>query len=67
MGRIFDLFFTEVVRLNFPKKLKRWIIIYGIVLNCNIDLSWFNYFVFCGIEGKGVILLSEEIKSNIKS
>ncbi|XP_068733835.1 octanoyl-[acyl-carrier-protein]:protein N-octanoyltransferase LIPT2, mitochondrial-like [Montipora capricornis] len=44
----------------------RWITTHGIALNCNIDLSWFNHFVPCGIEGKGVTSLSEETKSNIK-
>ena len=34
-------------------------------MNCNIDLSWFKHFVPCGIEGKGVTSLSEEIGRNI--
>ncbi|XP_067043334.1 octanoyl-[acyl-carrier-protein]:protein N-octanoyltransferase LIPT2, mitochondrial-like [Acropora muricata] len=43
----------------------RWISTHGIALNCNIDLSWFKHFVPCGIEGKSVTSLSEEIGRNI--
>ena len=44
----------------------RWISTHGIALNCNIDLSWFKHFVPCGIEGKGVTSLSEEMKRNVE-
>lgn len=63
-GRIF-------VYKRFPKSplvgihSSRWISTHGIALNCNIDLSWFKHFVPCGIEGKGVTSLSEEIERNI--
>lgn len=44
----------------------RWISTHGIALNCNIDLSWFDHFVPCGIEGKGVTSLSQEANRNIQ-
>ena len=44
----------------------RWISTHGIALNCNIDLGWFNHFVPCGIEGKGVTSLSEETNRTIQ-
>ena len=30
---------------------------HGLALNCNIDLTWFDHIVPCGIEGKGVTSL----------
>lgn len=44
----------------------RWVSTHGIALNCNIDLSWFNHFTPCGIEGKGVTSLSVETNQNIQ-
>jgi len=34
---------------------------HGLALNCNIDLTWFDHIVPCGIEGKGVTSLSKEM------
>ncbi|EDV29600.1 uncharacterized protein TRIADDRAFT_19748 [Trichoplax adhaerens] len=36
----------------------RWITLHGIALNCNVDLSWFDHIVPCGIHGKGVTSLT---------
>ena len=33
---------------------------HGLALNCNIDLTWFNHIVPCGIAGKGVTSLTQE-------
>ena len=35
---------------------------HGLALNCDIDLSWFHHIVPCGIEGKGVTSLSQELQ-----
>ncbi len=42
-------------------KVKRWISIHGIALNCNNDLSPFDLIVPCGIPGYGVTSLSLEV------
>jgi lipoyl(octanoyl) transferase len=36
---------------------------HGLALNCNTDLTWFDYIVPCGIEGKGVTSLTKELSS----
>jgi lipoyl(octanoyl) transferase len=42
-------------------KVKRWVSMHGIALNCNNDLSPFNLIVPCGIRGHGVTSLTEEL------
>lgn len=37
---------------------------HGVAINCNIDLSWFDKIVPCGIPGKGVTSLSTELSSD---
>ncbi|XP_067619697.1 putative lipoyltransferase 2, mitochondrial [Eurosta solidaginis] len=39
----------------------RYVTTHGIGLNCCTDLSWFDFIVPCGIEGKGVTSLSREL------
>ena len=34
---------------------------HGLALNCNTDLTWFQHIVPCGIKGKGVTSLTEEL------
>lgn len=41
-------------------KVKRWVSLHGIALNCDLDLSIFDTFVPCGIRGHGVTSLTEE-------
>jgi lipoyl(octanoyl) transferase len=41
-------------------KVKRWVSMHGIALNCDNDLSPFNLIVPCGIHGHGVTSLSQE-------
>jgi lipoyl(octanoyl) transferase len=40
-------------------KVKRWVSVHGIALNCNNDLEPFSWIVPCGIEGYGVTSLSQ--------
>lgn len=37
---------------------KRYVTYHGLALNCNVDLSWFDQIVPCGIEDKAVTSLS---------
>ncbi len=37
---------------------RRYVTTHGLALNCNVDLTWFDHIVPCGIEGKGVTSLS---------
>lgn len=41
-------------------KIKKWVNLHGIALNCNNDLSFFDLIVPCGIVGYGVTNLSRE-------
>lgn len=42
-------------------KVKRWVSLHGIALNCDLDLSVFNLFVPCGIRTHGVTSLTREL------
>lgn len=44
----------------------RYVTTHGLALNCDTDLSWFEHIVPCGLEGKGVTSLSEELKRSVK-
>lgn len=46
-------------------KVKRWVSMHGIALNCNNDLSVFDSFVPCGIVGYGVTSLSQELGRDV--
>lgn len=39
----------------------RYVTMHGISINCNCDLSWFDHIVSCGIEGKEVTSILEEL------
>lgn len=39
----------------------RYITTHGLALNCNTDLKWFDHIVPCGIEGKGVTSISQQL------
>lgn len=43
----------------------RFITTHGLALNCNTDLTWFDNIVPCGLIGKGVTSLSNELKQNV--
>lgn len=42
--------------------ISRKITQHGFALNCNTDLQWFNHIVPCGLVGKGVTSLSEQLR-----
>ncbi|MCC7434623.1 MAG: lipoyl(octanoyl) transferase LipB [Methanoregulaceae archaeon] len=46
-------------------KVRRWVSLHGIALNCDLDLTVFDTFVPCGIHGHGVTSLSEETGRNV--
>lgn len=43
----------------------RYITTHGLALNCNVNLSWFNHIVPCGLEGKEVTSLSKELSRDV--
>lgn len=43
----------------------RHITSHGLALNCCTDLTWFDHIVPCGLEGKGVTSLSEELQRHV--
>ena len=46
-------------------KASRWVTMHGFALNINTDLSYFEYIVPCGIQGKGVTSMSKELKKTL--
>lgn len=42
-------------------KLKKWVSMHGIAVNCNIDLEPFTWFVPCGIRTHGVTSICQEL------
>ncbi|XP_054277333.1 putative lipoyltransferase 2, mitochondrial [Macrosteles quadrilineatus] len=43
----------------------RYVTTHGFALNCSTELEWFTHIVPCGIEGKGVTSISEELGEKI--
>ncbi|XP_049288388.1 putative lipoyltransferase 2, mitochondrial [Anopheles funestus] len=39
----------------------RYVTTHGLALNCNIDLSWFRHIIPCGLVGKSVTSLAQEL------
>ena len=46
-------------------KASRWVTMHGFALNINTDLSYFEYIVPCGIQGKAVTSLEKELGRNV--
>lgn len=46
-------------------RCSRYVTTHGLALNCNIDLSWFEHIVPCGLHGKGVTSLSSVLGKKI--
>ncbi len=46
-------------------KCSRWVTMHGFAFNVNTDLTYFDYIVPCGIEGKMVTSLEEELGAEV--
>lgn len=46
-------------------KASRWVTMHGFALNVNTDLSYFDYIIPCGIQGKAVSSLERELKRTV--
>ncbi len=46
-------------------KVRRWVSMHGIALNCNPDMTPFHMIIPCGIQGHGVTSLSLELGTDI--
>lgn len=46
-------------------KASRWVTMHGFALNINTDLSYFEYIVPCGIQGKAVTSVEKELGRNV--
>lgn len=47
-------------------KCSRGVTMHGLALNISTDLSYFNYIVPCGIEGKGVTSMEKELGQKVE-
>lgn len=48
-------------------KIKRWVSMHGIAINCNNDLAPFGTIVPCGIKTHGVTSISEELRRQVST
>ena len=48
-------------------KASRWVTMHGFALNVNTDLYYFDYIVPCGIKGKAVTSMQNELAREIPS
>lgn len=46
-------------------RASRWVTMHGFAFNVNTDLSYFDYIVPCGIQGKGITSLAQELKKQV--
>ena len=46
-------------------KSSRWVTMHGFALNVNTDLTYFDYIIPCGIQGKAVTSLERELKQSV--
>lgn len=43
---------------------RRWKTMHGFSINCNCNLSWFDHIVSCGIEGKAITSIEQELSTH---
>ncbi len=46
-------------------RVSRGVTMHGFALNCNVDLSWYDRFVPCGISDAGVTSVTAELRGNV--
>tara|TARA_B100001029_G_C14984801_1_gene408322 strand:+ start:371 stop:1087 length:717 start_codon:yes stop_codon:yes gene_type:complete len=46
-------------------KTSRWVTMHGFALNVNTDLKYYDYIIPCGIKGKGITSIKNEIKKDV--
>ena len=46
-------------------KASRWVTMHGLALNINVDLGFFKHIVPCGILGKEVTSMHEELNDRV--
>ncbi|KAG1635162.1 hypothetical protein G6F44_009900 [Rhizopus delemar] len=46
-------------------QLQRYVSSHGIALNCNVDLSWYDHIIPCGLADKRVTSISHQTNKNI--
>ena len=46
-------------------KTSRWVTMHGFALNVDTDLRYYDYIIPCGIKGKGITSMNNEIKKNV--
>lgn len=46
-------------------KASRWVTMHGFALNVNTDMKYFDYIIPCGIKGKTVASLHQELERNV--
>jgi lipoyl(octanoyl) transferase len=47
-------------------KIRRWVSMHGIALNCNVNMDPFQWIVPCGIKGHGVTSMSSELGREVE-
>ena len=38
---------------------------HGLALNCDVDLNWYKHIVACGLVGKGITTLTNEVNKEV--
>lgn len=57
-------FFTRKI-CSFGVKMNRWVMMHGLALNVNINRQYFKNIIPCGIKGKGISSIQQELGHNL--